>query len=56
VRREHGVSTWVRNSLTLTDLHKMHPIILEDLFGVMTPQKKKQKQKREALAALTIFC
>jgi hypothetical protein len=35
----------------------MHPIILEDLFGVMTPQKKKkQKQKREALAALTIFC
>jgi hypothetical protein len=27
----------------------MHPIILEDLFGVMTPQKKKNKNKREKL-------
>jgi hypothetical protein len=30
--------------LTVTDLHKLPPIILEDLFGVMTP-KKTQKER-----------
>jgi hypothetical protein len=40
--------------LAVTDLYKLAPIILEDLIGViMTPKKNK---KREALAALTIFC
>jgi hypothetical protein len=35
----------------------LHPIIiLEDLFGVVNPKKKTNKQKKEALAALTNFC
>lgn len=47
MRREHGVSTWVRNSLTVTDLAQVAPpIILEDLFGVVTPKKNKKTKER----------
>jgi hypothetical protein len=33
----------------------MHPIILEDLFGVMTPHKKKTKTKERSFGSFDNF-